>query len=268
MGNSSQPPLEPADAAGLEIHGLSIGFGQASPVIDGLELSVCAGEIVALVGASGCGKSTLLRAVAGLQPYQAGTIQATGSTPIRRLGDLAFVFQDATLLPWRTTYENVALPFELQRARYHRRLSAEKMQQRVAEALESVELGSESWHRFPRQLSGGMKMRASIARALVTDPSLLLLDEPFAALDDLLRSKLNQLLLELWQRRRRTILFVTHNIAEAAYLSHRIVVLGGQRVSRIISNSLGWPRSHQQRSSVEFAHMYGSISSALSEASS
>lgn len=250
---------------GLSIRDLIVQFPGQSPVLFDFSLDVLPGQIIALVGASGCGKSTLLRTVAGLQSYSTGSINFTGAAKSRR-GDLSFVFQDATLLPWRTAYENVRLPLELQ-PQGDRRLADRRLEKRVNYALDCVELAPASRHLFPRQLSGGMRMRTSIARALVTDPCLLLLDEPFAALDDLLRTKLNQLLLDLWQRRQRTILLVTHNIAEAALLSHQVAVLGQQRVVQVIDNPLPWPRSSQQRTNLEFARLYGLISQALSEAS-
>ena len=164
-------------------------------------------KAIIIIGPRQSGKSTLLRSIARLVPPSAGKVAF--SKPNRRAGDLAFVFQDATLLPWRTVAENVALPLELgSRGR-------ETSQDAVHAALASVGLADLDYAKYPRELSGGMRMRTSIARALVTDPSILLLDEPFAALDDILRNRLNDLLLELWQVRQRTILFVTHNIAEA-----------------------------------------------------
>jgi NitT/TauT family transport system ATP-binding protein len=255
----SQAPI----AVGLEIKGLRVQFDQLPPVLDQLDLRVEPGQIIALVGASGCGKSTLLRAIAGLQSYQAGSIDFSNAPNKDRRVGCAFVFQDATLLPWRTVIENVRLPFELG----HRRETAAEIDQRIATALQSVSLNQENWHKFPRQLSGGMRMRTSIARALVTDPNLLLLDEPFAALDDLLRTKLNQLLLELWSAKRRTVLFVTHNIAEAVMLSHQIAVVAGGRIARLIPNGLSWPRNIHQRTSVEFAQQYAATSQALNEES-
>jgi NitT/TauT family transport system ATP-binding protein len=253
-------PRQNPVAVGLEITGLRVQFDQLRPVLDQLDLSVQPGQIIALIGASGCGKSTLLRAIAGLQTYQAGTIEFSNSGKQDRRVGCAFVFQDATLLPWRTVIENVRLPLELG----SRDETAEEISQRIANALQSVSLSQENWHKFPRQLSGGMRMRTSIARALVTDPNLLLLDEPFAALDDILRTRLNQLLLDLWSARRRTVLFVTHNIAEAVMLSHQIAVVAGGKIARLIPNSLSWPRDIQQRTSVEFAQQYAMTSQALS----
>lgn len=250
-------------AVGLDIKGLKVQFDQHNPVLNELELSVQPGQIIALIGASGCGKSTLLRAIAGLQEYQSGAIEFSNTPSPNQNVACAFVFQEATLLPWRTVIENVRLPLELG----DRGKDLQQMNQRIEDSLLSVSLGQENWHKFPRQLSGGMRMRTSIARALVTDPDLLLLDEPFAALDDILRTKLNQLLLDLWYARRRTVLFVTHNIAEAVMLSHQIAVVARGKIARLIPNSLNWPRDIKQRTSVEFAQQYAITSEALAKES-
>ncbi len=171
---------------------------------------------------------------------------------------LGYVFQEPALLPWRTVVENVRLPMELMGAR-----SREECQDAAAQTLRAVHLAAEDWHKFPRQLSGGMKMRASLARALVANPGILLLDEPFAALDDMLRTVLNELVIELWSQHPRTILFVTHNIAEAVYLSHRIVVMSGGCVQAHFENALTWPRQRAQRGSSEFAHLYRQVAEAV-----
>jgi NitT/TauT family transport system ATP-binding protein len=242
---------------GIHVHGACVNFGDHR-VLNELSLEVRAGEIVALLGASGCGKSTLLRAIASLVPLQAGAIEF--STPVHRRGELAFVFQDATLLPWRTVAENVRLPMELGTD------APPADEAAIRSALKAVGLKESDLGKFPRELSGGMRMRTSIARALATDPSVLLLDEPFAALDDILRTRLNELLLELWQQRKRTVLFVTHNIAEAIYLSHRIAVFGTGRIAELITNPIRWPRTGQNRSEPEFADFYGRVSQALQSA--
>ncbi len=253
----------PSAPAGIRVHDVSIAFESVAPVLQNLSLVVAAGEIVALVGASGCGKSTLLRAIARLISPSSGRIEFSDQVHSRRAGDLSYVFQEATLLPWRTVDENIGLPLELGRGREKSESDAAIRVARHAVGLEESAAG-----KFPRELSGGMRMRTSIARALVTDPNILLLDEPFAALDDILRTKLNELLLELWTSRPRTILFVTHNIAEAVYLSHRIAVLGDGQVAQSIDNDLAWPRTASQRSSIEFAALYGRVSQALSEVAS
>lgn len=274
-------------AEGISISDLEFCYPHGSSVLNNLSLDVAPGEIVALLGPSGCGKSTLLRAIAGLHSPTSGQIVFSGPSPGRPAGNLAYVFQDATLLPWRTVESNVSLPFELGKHRAHsnpsrgkdaaasRALAAAEatgvqengLRLSVREVLRSVGLDESTLGKYPRELSGGMRMRTSIARALVTDPSILLLDEPFAALDDLLRTRMNELLLELWHRRKRTVVFVTHNIAEAVYLSHRIALLGKGRIFRVLDNPLDWPRIAEQRTSVEFAELYGVVSQGIAEAS-
>ncbi len=256
-------------AAAIRVDDLTVAYQPDTPVLDQVSLEIEAGEIVALVGASGCGKSTLLRAIAGLlQPHRG---QVHFEPALARLsGDLSYVFQAPTLLPWRTVDENIGLPLEMncRQGKQPRELAhTPSRSEAVAIARQSVGLEDDSATMFPRELSGGMQMRTSIARALVTDPSVLLLDEPFAALDDILRTKLNELLLQLWSSRPRTILFVTHNIAEAIYLSHRVIVLGNGRVTNTIDNELAWPRRAKVRSSLEFADLYGRVSAALAEVS-
>lgn len=258
-------------AVGLKVDGLSFAYpGSPQNVLDKLSVDIEPGEIVALLGSSGCGKSTFLRAVAGLITPQSGEVHFCGDHSNRRAGDTAFVFQDATLLPWRTVRQNVCLPFELGRrssgdSSQGTDAARESLDRKVAGALDAVGLGAQDFAKFPRELSGGMRMRTSIARALVTDPNVLLLDEPFAALDEILRMRLNDLVLNLWQQRTRTILFVTHNIAEAIYLSHRIAILDRGRVQAIVDNSLDWPREARQRTTREFAELFGKISEQLAQ---
>lgn len=264
-------------ALAIHVRNVTLAFQPAAPVLQHISLSVAAGEIVALVGASGCGKSTLLRVIAGLLQPQRGQVQFAPALPPRS-GSLAYVFQSATLLPWRTVDENIGLPLELGRSPHSlwsskfsgqqaERPSELERQDLIATARRSVGLSDDTAGKFSRQLSGGMQMRTSIARGLVTDPSVLLLDEPFAALDEILRNKLNELVLELWQSRPRTIVFVTHNVAEAIYLSHRVVVMGMGRVAETVDTDLPWPRQAAVRSSLDFAKLYGRISTALAEAS-
>lgn len=174
---------------------------------------VDAGDFVSIVGPSGCGKSTALRLIADLTKPSSGTIKWNGKPP-----PLGFVFQDAALMPWATVEANVRLALDLAA------MDGTKAKARVAEALELVGLQTFA-KSYPRQLSGGMRMRASIARALVAEPSILLMDEPFAALDELTRERLNDELRELWAKRKLTIVFVTHSIYESVYLSSRILVM-------------------------------------------
>ena len=249
---------------GIEVRDLCVRFDRHAPVLEHCSMSVKAGEIVALLGGSGSGKSTLLRTIAKLQTITSGEVELTGETPRRRTGDLSYVFQDATLLPWRTAAQNVQLPLELSGKAVGERAGMAPTE-RVEEALTSVGLPPASWPKYPRELSGGMRMRVSLARALVTDPAIMLLDEPFAALDEILRSRMNELLTEIWMRKRRTILFVTHNIAEAVNLSNRLAILGSGRIVRWVDNPLPMPRDLQVRSSPEFASMYAEVSRALNE---
>jgi NitT/TauT family transport system ATP-binding protein len=180
----------------------------------GMDLSIATGEFLCLLGASGCGKSTLLRILAGLlEPSEGRVVWPSG-----RPRDIGFVFQDATLMPWSRALGNVALPLRL------RAVPRAEREERAAEALAAV--GLRGFERaFPRELSGGMRMRVSIARALVTQPSLLLMDEPFAALDEVMRNRLNDDLLALHAARGLTVVFVTHSVFESAYLASRVVVL-------------------------------------------
>ena len=219
-----------------------------------IDLAVSPGTFLGIVGPSGCGKSTLLRIIAGLVPPSTGSVR-------RGAGDLGFVFQEPTLMPWATVEDNVYLPLRL--AGWAR----ERAAPRVAETLAAVELADFA-RAYPRQLSGGMRMRVSIARALVTEPRLLLLDEPFAALDEFTRFKLNEDLLRLWQHRRWTVVFVTHSIFEAAFLASRVLVMT-PRPGRIVADvpiDLGYPRDGALRTAPAYVEQCRRISSLLKEA--
>ena len=257
-------------AAPLEIEcsDLEVRFSTQSPVLDRLNCRFPAGQIVVLLGRSGCGKSTLLRCVAGLQKPTSGRVRLSAAAESGHSQEggrvkprMSFVFQEATLLPWRSALENVLLPTELERGLAG--VGREDARQLAAARLAEVGLEAKEQHKLPRQLSGGMKMRVALARALMNDPDILLLDEPFAALDDILRNRLNELLLQLWSHRPRTILFVTHNISEAIFLSHQIAIMHQGRIGQQWINPLPFPREHRLRATSEFSHCYGVVSSAL-----
>ncbi len=215
---------------GVRVQGVRRTFPGGVTALDGVDLDVAPGEFVALLGPSGCGKSTLLRLVAGLDRADSGAVEVDGAAAGSARGTLcaAFVFQDAHLLPWRTVLANVALPLELRRVPEAARLAEARA------AIEQVGL-ADAASRRPAELSGGMRMRVSLARALVTRPRLLLLDEPFAALDELTRQRLDDQLRGLWLARGMTVLFVTHSITEAAYLADRAVVFS-PRPARIVAD--------------------------------
>jgi NitT/TauT family transport system ATP-binding protein len=220
-----------AAAAVIDARELSLTFQTADgPVyaLSNVNLTVNDGDFVSFIGPSGCGKTTLLRVIADLEQATAGRITVNGMTPdeARRKRAYGYVFQAPALYPWRTIERNVALPLEIMG------FSAGERRQRVAKNLDLVNLGGFE-KKYPWQLSGGMQQRVSIARALAFEPKLLLMDEPFGALDEIVRDKLNQQLLELWGRTKKTVVFVTHSIPEAVFLSTRIVVMS-PRPGRII----------------------------------
>jgi NitT/TauT family transport system ATP-binding protein len=217
--------------------------------LSNVDLTIGKGEFVSFIGPSGCGKTTLLRVIADLEKPTAGTISVNGMTPEQARENRAYgyVFQAAALFPWRTIERNVGLPLEIMG------LSRTEQAQRIKRTLDLVNLsGFEK--KYPWQLSGGMQQRASIARALAFDADLLLMDEPFGALDEIVRDHLNEQLLELWARTDKTICFVTHSIPEAVYLSTRIVVMSPRpgRVSDIIESTLPKERPLDIRETPEF----------------
>jgi NitT/TauT family transport system ATP-binding protein len=208
----------------IDARALTLGYRGSGPpvqVLDGLDLHVAAGEFLTILGPSGCGKSTLLRVVADLLPPLVGSIMVLGTTPeqARRRRDVGFVFQDATLLPWRTVRQNVLLPLQVGPGDADRPVHAT-----ADELLSLVGLAGLA-DRYPHELSGGQRQRVAIARALLGQPRILLMDEPFGALDEITRDRLNDELAALWRRTGVTILFVTHSIMEAAYLGQRVLVL-------------------------------------------
>jgi len=229
----------------LSIAEVTKEFATGTLAVDRIDLAIHERDFVSLVGPSGCGKSTLLRMIAGLVPPTTGRITWSGAKP--RLG---FVFQDATLMPWASVRKNVELGLELQGA--ERSLRAE----RADVALALVGLGDVG-KAFPRELSGGMRMRVSIARALAAEPAVLLMDEPFAALDEFTRERLNDELLALWAEQRLTIVFVTHSVYESVYLSNRISVMSGRpgRITDEIQIDAPFPRDASFRSAATY-HAY------------
>ncbi|MFM7426455.1 MAG: ABC transporter ATP-binding protein [Elainella sp.] len=239
-------------------------YQNGTVALQDLNLAIEQGQFVSLLGPSGCGKSTVLRLIAGLGRMSGGSLY-WGSSNQGNSGQprLAFVFQEAALMPWATVAENVRLPLKLAKVPNREAL------QSVSEALHLVDLqGFERSH--PRQLSGGMKMRVSIARALVTKPDVLLMDEPFGALDEMTRSRLNSDLLELWQQKQWTVVFVTHNIYEAVYLSNRVVVMAARpgRVVADVAIDAPYPRTEDFRTSIQFNDYCREISHALSQVAS
>jgi len=242
----------------VALEGVSKSYAAGKPVLDAIDLSVSKGEFVSLIGPSGCGKSTILKLIAGLTPISSGKLTVDGMTPENAREIVSFIFQDATLLPWRTVTENVELGLELERtAKFARRKKVEAL-------LELVGL-SDAAKSYPRQLSGGMKMRTSIARALATRPRLLLMDEPFGALDEMSRDRLNEEILRLQTEQGWTALFVTHSVAEAVFLSSRIVVLAPHpgRVAEEIAVNLPHPRTAETRMLPEYDELVARVSKTL-----
>jgi NitT/TauT family transport system ATP-binding protein len=231
----------------IVLSGVTKRFSSGTLAIDDVSLTIGRGEFVTFLGPSGCGKSTLLRLIAGLSPASTGQVRVNGMTPEDARETMSFIFQDATLLPWRTVERNVGLGLELEHAARAAR------EERVAKMLELVGLTHVA-RSYPRQLSGGMKMRVSIARALVSKPRILLMDEPFAALDEMTRDRMNEELLRLRDEQKWTVLFVTHSVAEAVFLSTRIVILAAHpgRVAHEVDVSLAWPRTAETRESMAF----------------
>ena len=240
----------------VTVSGVGKRYANGTLAVQGVELAIGQGDFVSLLGPSGCGKSTVLRMVAGLMAPTTGSIQMAAGGDAT--GDIGFVFQEPTLMPWSNALKNVMLPLRL--AGVNRGEAAD----RAAAALASVGLaGFEK--SYPRALSGGMKMRVSIARALVTKPRLLLMDEPFAALDEITRHRLNNDLLTLWQAERFTAIFVTHSVFESVYLSRRIVVMAARpgRVVEDIEVNAPYPRDEVFRTSAEYAAHCREVSQAL-----
>lgn len=255
IDSKTEPPL-------IAVRNLTMAYDASRVILKDVDCSIHRGEFVAILGPSGCGKSTLLRLVAGLIEQTSGSITVAGQDPVlarRSSQRLAYVFQEPNLLPWRSVAANISLPLEL------RGTSAQDRTRAVDEILSLVGLTKDDAKKRPRNLSGGMRMRVSLARALVTHPDLLLLDEPFAALDDVLRQQLNEELVRIWRDRSWTGLFVTHNVAEAVFLAERVLVMGA-RPGRIIADiriPFDYPREPALRADPQFARLCGELSQQL-----
>ncbi|HEY3541800.1 MAG TPA: ABC transporter ATP-binding protein [Gaiellaceae bacterium] len=244
----------------VDIKDVSKEFKGGTVALQGIDLEIEQGEFVSLIGPSGCGKSTLLRVIGDLIEPSRGTVTVNGK-PARKARedhDYGIVFQDAVLYNWRTVAKNVALPLELAG------WSREKRARRIEEMLDLVELRGFADH-HPWQLSGGMQQRVSIARALAFEPALLLMDEPFGALDEMTRERLNAELLQIWQASGSTVVFVTHSIAEAVFLSTRIVVMSPRpgRISKVIPVDLPQPRTQATREEPRFFELATQVREAL-----
>jgi NitT/TauT family transport system ATP-binding protein len=244
----------------IEIAGVAKKYGNNHAVLESIDLVVARREFVSIIGPSGCGKSTILKLIAGLTLPTGGTIRVDGRLPEEARETISFVFQDATLLPWRTVKENIGLGLELERK------PKEQRENETAGLLDLVGLKQVS-RAYPRELSGGMKMRVSIARALATNPRLMLLDEPFAALDEMSRDRLNEEILRLRAEQKWTAVFVTHSVSEAVFLSDRIVVLAPNpgRIYAEFQVGLSPPRTSAIRNSAEFDAMVARVSHTLRE---
>jgi NitT/TauT family transport system ATP-binding protein len=234
--------------------------GGTTVALEGIDLSIGAGEFVSLIGPSGCGKSTLLRIIGDLIRPSSGVVEVNGKPAerARRDRDYGMVFQAPVLFDWRTIEQNVQLPLEIVGSRRADR------ERRAAEMLELVELSDFRKH-HPWQLSGGMQQRAAIARALAFEPKLLLMDEPFGALDEMTRERMNDELLRIWERTGTTIVFVTHSIPEAVFLSSRVVVMSRRpgRISNVIETNLQRPRTDATREGERYFELVTAVREAL-----
>jgi NitT/TauT family transport system ATP-binding protein len=262
--SAATAPEAPRKRPLLRLSGIAKSYANGTTALAGVDLTIYPGEFVSLLGPSGCGKSTLLKLISGLTAPSTGTIDWPQSsydaagTPQPSLG---FVFQEPTLLPWRSAADNVYLPLLLAG------VNKQEARERVGDALAQVGLSAFAKH-YPRQLSGGMKMRVSIARALVTHPQILLMDEPFAALDEITRTKLNDELMELFVRQKLTVIFVTHSVYESVYLSSRIVVMSAAPGGIIgqIPIEAAFPRAEEFRTSPQYNERCRLVSAALRRA--
>ena len=248
----------------VRLTGVAKRFPNGTLALDRVDLAIEQGSFVSLLGPSGCGKSTILRMIAGLVQPSAGRIDWPRLPEAARTGahpELGFVFQEPTLMPWASVADNIRLPLKVAG------VATAEADARIAEAIGMVGLEGFA-HAFPRELSGGMKMRVSIARALVTRPKLLLMDEPFAALDEITRFKLNNDLLQLWQRFGWTVIFVTHSVFESVYLSNRILVMSARpgRIVEDVAISASYPRDDSFRVSDAYGDLCREVSMSLHQA--
>jgi NitT/TauT family transport system ATP-binding protein len=255
LSDTGVNPVGPA----VSLRGVTKVYDNGVAALGPLDLEVLRGEFVSLLGPSGCGKSTALRLIAGLNAPTSGTVAVAHRGGETRAGhSIGFVFQEPTLMPWASVRENVRLPLKLGH------MPAAESDARIAGALTQVGL-AEFADAFPRELSGGMKMRVSLARALVTDPDILLMDEPFAALDEITRFRLNNDLLTLWRDLRKTVIFVTHSVFESVYLSQRVIVMTARpgQIAAEFRIDATEPRGEEFRTSAEYAGYCRSVSHAL-----
>lgn len=256
------------DAKGIQIEAVEVTYGVGSTesvrALAPVDLSINAGAFVSLVGPSGCGKSTLLKVLADLMPPTAGKVLIDGAQPsvLRQAGRIGLVFQQANLMPWLTIEKNVCLLRDL--VRQHKENAGGTQSINVAELIEIVGLkGFEN--KLPHQLSGGMQQRAALARALALDPSVLLMDEPFAALDEITRDRMAFELMRIWQQYQKTVIFVTHSLAEAVFLSDRVVLMSARpgRIHKTYDIDLPRPRNEETRLSDAFLALVAEINREL-----
>jgi NitT/TauT family transport system ATP-binding protein len=251
MRPEAQPPI-------VELRGVEKRYGDGPLVLDRVSFSAERGDFITLIGPSGCGKSTILKLISGLSPVTAGGIVVDGLEPSKAVEKLAFVFQEPTLLPWLTVSQNVEVPMRLHRAETKSRTEIARR------SLELVRLADRMDY-YPRQLSGGQKMRVSIARALSVSPRILLLDEPFGALDEMTRDHMNEELLAIRQQLAWTAFFVTHSVAEAVFLSNRILVFSANpgRLHDEIRVDFPYPRTEETRESEPYQRLVAEVSKIL-----
>jgi len=236
-------------------------YPNGKTAVQNVSMQIRQGEFISFVGPSGCGKSTIFNMISGLITHTEGKLEILGTSPAQALKqstDVSFVFQEPTLFPWRTVLDNVSLPLEF------RSFSKKEKLEKVYQVLELVGLQDYA-KSLPRELSGGMRMRVSIARALVAKPKLLLMDEPFGALDEITRQKLQTELLSIWEKEKMTVLFITHNVFEAVYLSTKIAVMTPSpgKIESVIQVPLPYPREEELRTTHDFSDIAAKVSQDL-----